>query len=392
VLLGLSLETQLRPGFKAAGQAGASKSAHDYAMRSPEPSQIENSARRPLPREVDCVIVGGGAAGLSAAVNMGRMRRSVLLIDERDRFLWHHVAYNVLGFPDGVPAVEIRRLGWRHAAKYGARLVLGHVATVARDAGTFRVTIHRLPEGGMFGHIPGMNVPRDAEMASMFDEVGDGGPVEVVARTVVLATGVAGHFPEFPGRNECVGHSLFWCLHCEGYESIDRVVGVVGHDDSAVQTALDLLVFTGRVTLVAGRQEGFDVPASRLADLAARGIAAHACGVAQYENRDGQMQALVLDDPSHTRIAVEQVYTIRSTRATGDLARQLGLELTADGQTVVTSEQHTNVPGVYAAGDATSLHDHQLSAAMHEGNQAACGANYYLYDAVQKSADEARDC
>jgi thioredoxin reductase (NADPH) len=361
-------------------------------MRPPELSPIETSAHKPLPLEVDCVIVGGGAAGLSAAINMGRMRRSVLLVDERDRFLWHHVAYNVLGFPAGVPAVEIRRLGWGHAAKYGARLLLGHVATVAKDGALFRVTIERLPEGGMFGHIPGMNLPRDAEMAAVFDEVPDGSPMQIVARTVILATGVAGHFPEFPGRNECVGHSLFWCLHCEGYESIDRVVGVVGHDESAVQTALDLLVFTNRVTLVSGRPEGFEVPATRLADLAARGIATHAGGVARYENRDGQMLALVMDDASQTRIPVEQVYTIRSTRATGDLARQLGLELTADGQIVVSSEQHTNVPGVYAAGDATSLHDHQLSAAMHEGNQAACGANYYLYDAMQRSADDSKDC
>ena len=330
------------------------------------------------------MIVGGGAAGLSAAVNMGRMRRSVLLVAERDRFLWRHVAYNVLGFPDGVAAVDIRRLGWRHAARYGVRLVLGHVATATRAGDLFRLKIDCLPEGGAWARLPGPAVPRDAEIALVFDEVPEGGPLEVVARTVILATGVAGHFPEFPGRNECVGRSLFWCIHCEGYESIDHVVGVVGHDESAVQTALDLLVFTDRVTLVAGRPEGFDVPASRLADLAGRGISAHPFAVAEYENRDGRMQALVLSDPARTRIPVEQVYTIRSTVAVGDLPRQLGLELNEAGQIVVTSEQHTNVPGCFAAGDATSLHDHQISAAMHEGNQAACGANYHLYDAVQR--------
>jgi thioredoxin reductase (NADPH) len=70
--------------------------------------------------------------------------------------------------------------------------------------------------------------------------------------------------------------------------------------------------------------------------------------------------------------------------ASNGLARQLGAEINPIGQIVVTSEQHTNVPGLYAAGDATSLHDHQLSAAVHEGNQAACGANYYLYRPAQK--------
>ena len=341
---------------------------------------------QPAPREVDCVIVGGGVAGLSAAVNMGRMRRSVILVDERDRFLWQHVAYNLLGFPDGIQGAEIRRLGWRHAAKYGVELVLGHVATVtATGTGDrFRLRIGRLPEGGAWGGRPGPSVPRDVELADMFAEVPEGGPMEVLARTLILATGVVGHFPEFPGRDACVGRSLFWCIHCEGYESIGRAVGVVGFDEEAVQTALDLLVFTDRVTIVAGRLEGFEVPASRLADLAANGIAAHPCGVAEYENRDGQMQSRVLDDPERTRIAVEQVYTIRRTRAANEIARQLGLELNPLGQIVVTSEQHTNVPGVYAAGDATSLHDHQLSAAIHEGNQAACAANYHLYSPAQR--------
>ena len=335
------------------------------------------------PREIDCVVIGGGAAGLSAAVNMGRMRRSVLLIDERDRFMWKHVAYNYLGFPDGIAAVDIRRLGWRQATKYGVKLLLGHVSTAGRDGDRFRLRIERLPEGGPIGR-PAPSVPRDTEMAEIFDEVPTDAPLEVVARTVILATGVSGHFPEFLGRDECVGRSLFWCIHCDGYESIDRVVAVVGHDEDAVSTALDLLEFTKHVTMIAGRAEGFEVPAARLADLAAAGIPAHPCAVAEYANHDGQMAAVVLDDPSRTRLPVEQVYTVRRTRATNDLARQLGLELNPIGQIVVTSEQHTNVPGVYAAGDATSLHDHQMSAAVHEGNQAACGANYHLYSPSQR--------
>ena len=336
----------------------------------------------PADSRFDCVIVGGGAAGLSAAVNMGRMRRSVLLVDERDRFAWRHTAHNYLGFPDGIDGAEIRRLGWRHAAKYGVKLLLGHVAEAAREGAEFRLRIDRLPDGGMFG--AGPSSPRDAEMARMFDQVPESGPMDVLARTVILATGVFGHFPDFPGRNACVGRSLFWCLHCEGYESIDRTVAVVGHSEDAAETALDLLVFTPRVSLVAGRPEGFEVPAARLADVAAAGIPTYSCSVAEYQNRDGQMQALVLDDGAGTRIAVEQVYTIRSTRPTSALALQLGLALHPHGQILVPSEQLPNVPGAYAAGDATSLHDHQISAAIHEGNQAAAAANYHLYGYLER--------
>jgi thioredoxin reductase (NADPH) len=335
-------------------------------------------------REFDCVVVGGGAAGLSAAVNMARMRRSVLLVDERDRFLWRHIAHNYLGFPDGIPAVEMRRLGWRQAARFGVELLLGHVATAQRDSTGFRLSIARLPDEPW----PGAP-PRDAEMANSFAEVPAAGPMEVTARTLILATGVFGHFPDFPGRDLCVGLSLFWCIHCDGYESIDRTVGVVGHDEEAAETALDLLEFTDRVTLVAGRAEGFDVPASRLRDLADNGIAAHPCAVAEYRHENGYMQALVLDDAARTEIPVQHLYTVCRTMASNELARQLGLELNPIGQIVVTSEQHTSVPGVYAAGDATSLHDHQLSAAVHEGNQAAAGANYFLYRPVQKSPRDA---
>ncbi len=330
------------------------------------------------PIEVDCAIVGAGAAGLSAAVNLGRMRRSVLVVDQRDRFLWRHTIHNYLGFPEGIPAVELRRRGWQHAIRYGVRLVIGHAATATRDGASFRLRLEAppWPEAG-----------RDADMAAHFEAVRS--PVEVVARTVILATGVMGHFPEFPGRDECVGRSLFWCIHCDGYESIGRAVAVVGHDEEAVETALDLLDFTDRVVLVAGRPEGFDVSVARLADLAANGIAAHAAGVAEYKCDDGSIRALLLDDAGATELPVDQVYTIMRSVATNDLARQLGLELTPGGQIVVTSEQHTNVPGVYAAGDATSLHDHQVSAAVHEGNQAAAGANYYLYRPVQRTPRDA---
>ena len=345
-------------------------------MKDTRPSEEHGQAQSggASPIEVDCVIVGGGAAGLSAAVNMGRMNRRVLVVDERVRFLWNHVIHNYLGFPDGVKATELRRLGWRQAKAFGARLMIGHAASAARDGDRFRLRIEppSFPKAG-----------RDEQMARAWEAADS--PVDVVARTVILATGVLGHFPDFPGRDECVGKSLFWCIHCDGYESIDRVVGVVGYDEEAVETALDLLDFTRRVSIVAGRPEGFDVPASRLADLAANGISAYATSVSAYCCDDGRILALRLGDGAGTEIEVEQVYSVRRSVAANDLARQLGVELNEIGQIVVTSEQHTNVPGVYAAGDATSLHDHQISAAVHEGNQAAAGANYYLYRPVQKS-------
>jgi thioredoxin reductase (NADPH) len=336
--------------------------------------------------EVDCAVVGGGPAGLSAAVNLARMRRSVLVIDDRDgRSLWGQVNRNYLGFPDGIPAAEIRLQGRRQAARYGARFLLGRVTAADREGGAFRLLVEGTVGGGA-GTVA--TVARDEELGRSLGEIRTGASKQVVARSVILATGVRDPFPEFPGRDECVGRSLFWCIACDGYEAIDRSVGVVGHDEEAVETALDLLEFTGRIVIAAGRSEGFSVPEARLADLAANGIAAHRWPVTSYPNESGQIRALVLGDPDRTRIPVDTVFTVHTPRARNELARGLGVELNELGQIVVGTDQHTNLPGVYAAGDATSIHDHQVSAAVHEGNQAACAANYYLYRPVQKAPGE----
>jgi thioredoxin reductase (NADPH) len=146
-----------------------------------------------------------------------------------------------------------------------------------------------------------------------------------------------------------------------------------------------MLDFTDQVSIVAGRPEGFDVPESRLADLRDNGIHAYPHAVAAYPNSDGQIEALALDDPARTVLPVEMVFAYRRPTPRNEIAIALGVELNELGHIVVNSDQHTNVPGLYAAGDVTSPHDHQVSAAVHEGNEAACAANYFLYRPVQKA-------
>jgi thioredoxin reductase (NADPH) len=341
----------------------------------------------PAVRVCDCAIIGGGPAGLSAAVNMARMRRSVLVIDDRDgRSLWSQINRNYLGFPDGIAAAEIRLQGRRQAARYGAGFLLGRVNAADHAGGLFQLLVEGDVTGdaGIDSAGTGANVRRDEELGRSLGEVNAGTSEEVIARTVILATGVRDPFPKFPGRDECVGRSLFWCIACDGYETIGCSVGVVGHNEEAVEMALAMLEFTDRITIAAGRAGGFSVPEPRLADLIANGIVVHGWPVTGYPNESGQIQALVLGDPEKTRVPVEMVFTAHTPTARNEIARQLGVNLNALGQIVVDTEQHTNLAGVYAAGDATSIHDHQVSAAVHEGNQAACAANYFLYRPVQK--------
>ena len=181
-------------------------------------------------REVDCLVIGGGAAGLSAAINLGRMRRSVLVVDDKDRFRWHHRIHNYLGFPDGLQAGELRRIGRRQALLYGTEFAIGVVSTAARDGDAFRARIEAVaPHPGISPEAWAAGA--DPELVRTSTVIGADRPLDVRARTVIIATGVRGHFPEFPGRDDCVGISLFWCIHCDGYESTGKVVGVVGHDE-----------------------------------------------------------------------------------------------------------------------------------------------------------------
>jgi len=354
------------------------------------PDMVPEGTADPIPaglgrrnEPVDCAIIGGGPAGLSAAVYLGRMRRSTLVFDDRaGRSLWSQVNRNYLGFPDGVEAAELRRLGRRQAARYGTGFYDGCVNRITREDGLFRVRVGPSDSSG-----DGAGTDRNVELERAEGE--ELGETEVQRRrefwaaTIILALGVTDEFPDFLGRDECVGRSLFWCIICDGYEAIDRRVVVVGHDEEAVSTALQLRQFSNTITLVAGRV-GFSVPAARLADLAAADIESFAYPVTDYPNEEGCLSAIRLADRAHTLLPLDLIFAIVPKHPNTGLAQRLKVKLDANGYIAADSEQKTNVPGVYAAGDATRLHSHQISSAVHEGGMAAAAANYYLYGDLQK--------
>lgn len=334
---------------------------------------------------VDCLMIGGGPAGLSAAVYLGRLRRSSLVIDDHaGRSLWSQVNRNYLGFPDGVEAAELRRLGRVQAARFGTRFCDGRVAAVREMAGLFCVDVGRSPRATIG---TAANIDAEEAQGARLGEEEVAHAQTFYARTLILATGVRDEFPDFLGRDECVGRTLFWCIICDGYEAIGKRVVVLGHDEAAASTALQLRQFSNMISLVAG-QRGFALDQARLADLAAAGIETFPHPVQDYPNRDGCLAALVLEDPAHTRLPLDLVFSICPKHPHSRLARALGVRLDAGGYVCTDSEQKTNVAGVFAAGDVTRLHSHQVSAAVHEGGQAAAAANYYLYGAVQKERPE----
>src|SRR5687767_9580594 len=192
---------------------------------------------------VDCLVVGGGPAGLAAAVQLARLRRSCVVVDDdAGRSLWSQVTRNHLGFPDGVSAADLRLLGQRQAVAYGAELRRGQVTGLRRgrgESGGFLATIAAVGEPTPDDPTPGFerNRSRERRVGARLGEAPTRRAVRVRGRSVLLAPGVIDAFPAFDGRDECVGVSLFWCIVCDGYESIGRHVAVVGDDEEAIGTA-----------------------------------------------------------------------------------------------------------------------------------------------------------
>ncbi|MEO8286785.1 MAG: NAD(P)/FAD-dependent oxidoreductase [Chloroflexota bacterium] len=302
----------------------------------------------------DCVVVGGGPAGLSAALYMGRMRRSVMVIDDHEgRSTWHQVNRNYVGFPDGIHASKLREIGKEQASRYGVEF--------------FSATVDQVRAEG-----------EGRERCFYFDTTRG----QVVSRTVILATGVTDKFPEFEGSIECIGKSMFWCIICDGYETIDKRIVIFGHNNRAASLALEMLVFTKEVTLVSW-DDPFNLTPEKMSVLEEHGITVYDSECELYKCAvDGQLESVVLTDG--TEIPLDSLFVAQHIEPNTQLAEQLGMALDEHGFIMTDVELCTNVDGAYAAGDVTKLNNHQVSSAVHEGGMAAAAANYYLYEDWQK--------
>jgi thioredoxin reductase (NADPH) len=297
--------------------------------------------------DADVIVVGGGPAGLSAALCLARYDRTVLLLDAGDgRSSHQQVNRNYLGFPGGVKARALRDLGLRQLADYPqVRVEQAQAERAAREDGVVTVA-----------HADG----------------------SCSARAVILCNGVRDDYPRFVDCARQLGRWVFWCPSCDGYECRDRQVVVTGDDDESALEALLLARFTPHVTLVT------DTPAPRISDrvrdlLKGADVTVIEEGIRTLEERDGGPESLVT--VTGTAIPVERLFVKQHTTPRTELAAMLGVELDASGYVRVDVDQHTSVPGVFAAGDLTRPHSHQISAAVHEGAQAAAAAHHHLYTA-----------
>ena len=296
----------------------------------------------------DCVIVGAGPAGLSAAVYMGRFRRSTLVIDSGDgRWSYGQTNDNYLGFPRGVRARRLHALGRRQAERFGV---------VFRQAEVTRIA------------------PRDGGYAV------EHGRAHAAARTVIWAAGVRDRWPDFPGVRRLVGHWLFWCIVCDGWRTRGRRVLLLGDRERAVSTALQFLTYTADLVFLARPDSRLSARCHR--KLGEAGIPLLRGRVKRVLAGEKGIARVVLADGSTLR--ADYIFSLYGSEPRTELLRALPVALAANGHVRIDEKNRTNVPTFFAAGDVTDKHGHQVVAAVHEGAAAAMAANHVLYPPLQR--------
>jgi thioredoxin reductase (NADPH) len=174
---------------------------------------------------------------------------------------------------------------------------------------------------------------------------------------------------------------MFWCIICDGYACKGERVVVIGNSNATASEAMQLRRFTDQLTVLTNSAE-CEIDEAFQQRLEAAGIPLIHDKIGSVHGEGGHFRELRTD--GGRTIALDQLFAVQGQTPQTELIEGLGVELSPRGYIVVDTEQKTNVPGIYAAGDVTRLHSHQISTAVHEGGQAASAANYYLYPSELK--------
>lgn len=287
---------------------------------------------------LDCLIIGGGPAGLTAAIYLARFHLDVLVVDGgKSRASWIPCSHNHAGFPDGIKGSELLQRMRDQACKYGAKLKTEFVTKLERNA-----------EDGLL--------------------TATWGSGKAVAKSVLIATGVTNRRPPMDERlhDDALSRGLVrYCPICDGYEVTDKRVGVIGSDSHGVAEALFIRSYTADVTLIAPDKALRLKPedSQKLKD-------------ASIDCVDGPAQAVAIADKCITvetadgNYTFDSIYPALGSDTHTQLAEMVGAKLAGDSCILCDDHQRTTVPGVYAAGDVVHGLD-QISHAMGEGGVAA---------------------
>ncbi|WP_347717404.1 NAD(P)/FAD-dependent oxidoreductase [Sphingomonas sp.] len=286
---------------------------------------------------LDCLIIGGGPAGLTAAIYLARFRLDIRVIDAgNSRASWIPCSHNHAGYPDGINGKELLRLMREQAQKYGAKVETGRVTRLEKE------------DDRLFA----------ADWGS--------GPQR--SRSVLLATGITNRRPPMDPEihDEAMARGLIrYCPICDGYEVTDKKVGVIGSGENGVGEAIFLRSYTCDVTLIAP-DRALDLTAEECERLKAAGVTTVDGPAAAI----GVIENCITVDTAAGLMTFDSVYPALGSDTHTQLGEMVGATLAEDGCFLCDTKMRTSVAGLYAAGDVVHGLD-QISHAMGEGGQAA---------------------
>jgi thioredoxin reductase (NADPH) len=289
--------------------------------------------------DVDCLIIGGGPAGLTAAIYLARYRRKAIVIDSREsRAALIPETHNYPGFPDGIAGPELLHALAQQAETYGISIIRDRIATLQK-------------------HGDGFVAVRSG--------------TEIRAPRVVLATGLVDNSPSLPGLKQAIDDGLVrYCPICDGFEASDLRICVLGSVDDACSKAIFLRTYSKHVTLLSLDGKAGCETACR--DLSDANVSFPAVPVVAIE-RDRDGVSARLGDGS--RKTFDVIYPVLGCQVRSELGTALGARHNEVGCLEVDPHQQTTVKGLYAIGDVVSdLHQiavgtgHAAIAATHLHN------------------------
>lgn len=303
--------------------------------------------------DYDVIVIGGGAAGLSAALVLARARRHVMVIDAG--MPRNQPAAHMHGFlsRDGMPPAELLAAGREEVQGYGGTIISGTVTDVVHDA------------------TPGFHV-RLRDRA-------------VRARHVLVATGLRDEIPDIAGLWDRWGRDVLHCPYCHGFEVRDRRLAVLGGSHQAVQYALIVRQWTHDLTYLTPHQRLTADERERLQARAITIVEGDAHGVTVREDR---LEAVELTDGRAVRC--DALFVPPRFVPNDGLLTGLGCDVSDDGWVITAANGSTSVPGVWAAGNVADPRAQVITAAG-EGSAAAIAINAELVeDDVQSAVRAAR--
>jgi thioredoxin reductase (NADPH) len=275
---------------------------------------------QPENRMIECLIVGGGPAGLTAAIYLARFRRDTRVIDAgSSRASLIPTSHNYPGFPEGIGGNDLLQRLRAQARRYGAVVTAGHVDTIQRTGEGF---------------------------------VASSGTEKIAARTVLLATGVVDVEPELPNAKDAIRTGLVrHCPICDGYEVIGKKVAVIGIGLKGVNEARFLRHYTDQLMLFTLGAKHEITDEERIS-LAALGIPMVEEPLAEVCTELGAIVGLTVRSGKTFRF--DTLYSALGCNVRSGLARALGAACDDVGQIVVDDKCGTTVPDVYAVGDVAN--------------------------------------